>query len=380
LGLSVALTTRRGAPSSHPRGFVERSTWKALVQFLPHAVLLLDDSLRVLIANKAASLLFHLPAAQLTGLPISSVIPQPNLDKWLEDFGSQRTKVIETSMTAAATHAPRRTLQIIAVKLARARTHYRLLVLEDITNRAALEEMLVQSEKQAAMGQLAAGLLHEIANPLAGLGSNLVFARSALHESARDDLRHALDMSLEQLDQMRQLLGTLSGFPGRPSPAFEAANLIELLRRSVAFINRDAQQRRIRIDMNFVSPRIICEMDVRLIRQVLLNVLKNAMEAMPDGGRVDVRARVCAPDGTHPATAVIEVSDTGVGIAEADLRRVFRPLFSTKPRGAGLGLSFCRQAIEDHGGYMRLASRGVNLGTLVTMTLPLRQSGVDDES
>jgi signal transduction histidine kinase len=380
LGLSAELTTRRGAPTSRAREFVERSTWKALVQFLPHAVLLLDESLRVRIANRAASLLFNLPAAQLTGLPISSVLPQPHLDEWLDDFGGQRTKVIETSMTAAASQAPRRTLQIIAVSLARARSKYRLLVLEDITNRAALEEMLVQSEKQAAMGQLAAGLLHEIANPLAGLGSNLLFARSALHETAHPDVRQALDMSLDQLDQMRQLLGTLSGFPRRTAPAFETANLVDLLRRSVAFINRDARQRRIRIEMSFASPRIACEMDVRLIRQVLLNVLKNAMEAMPDGGRIDVRARTCAREDAPAATAIVEVTDTGVGIAEPDLRKVFRPLFSTKPRGAGLGLSFCRQAIEDHGGHIRLASRGVNLGTLVTITLPLRQSSVDEES
>lgn len=377
MGVSAQFTPRAITPLVRSRGDAERSPWKTLVQFLPHAVLLLDARLRVVIANKAAALLFRTPAAQLTGLPILSVVPQPNLDKWLADFGCERTKVIEASIDTVLPGARPLTVQIVAVRLAARARECRLLVLEDITARAALEECLVQSEKQAAMGQLAAGLLHELANPLAGLGSNLVFARSALDDSPREDVKEALDVSLDQLNQMRQLLGTLSGFPGHTAPAFELANLVDVIKRSVAFVERQAQHRQVRLEVSCASPRIVCEMDVRLIRQVLLNVLKNALEAMANGGRIEVRARVGGVDGGRMA-AVIEIADTGIGIADADLRKVFRPLFSTKPRGAGLGLSFCRQTIEEHGGYIRLSSRGVNMGTQVTITLPLRQSGVMD--
>jgi len=173
---------------------------------------------------------------------------------------------------------------------------------------------------------------------------------------------------------MRQLLGTLSGFPGRAAPVFETANLIDVVQRSVAFITSEATRRQVRIDTSF-GTAITCEIDVRLIRQVLLNVLKNAIEALPDGGRIGVCARICGASQTHAAAAVIDITDSGVGIAETDLRKVFRPLFSTKPRGAGLGLSFCRQTVEEHGGYIRVTSPGLDLGTTVTICLPIRQHG-----
>ena len=85
---------------------------------------------------------------------------------------------------------------------------------------------------------------------------------------------------------------------------------------------------------------------------------------MPHGGRVDVTTRA-TPDERTPDSVAIEIADTGVGIPESDLRKVFRPLFSTKARGAGLGLSFCRQAVEEHGGEIRLNSRGNGHGTVV---------------
>jgi two-component system, sporulation sensor kinase E len=348
--------------------------------------LLIDDERHVVLANKAAARLFGMPAAQLAGLPVLALVPRDNLARWLRDFSGQRTKVLETSIQIDGRHALKTTLRIVAVPLAQTRRgvrkpsrsggrrEYRLLVLEDITERAALEQQLVESEKQAAMGQLAAGILHEVANPLAGLGSNLVLVRNGLDARPREVLEQALDVSIEQLNQMRQLLGTLSGFPGRTAPVFETANLIDVVQRSVAFITSEAMRRRIRIDTSFETA-ITCEMDVRLIRQVLLNVLKNAIEALPDGGCIHVCARICGADRTHTSAALIVVTDSGVGIAEPDLRKVFRPLFSTKPRGAGLGLPFCRQTVEEHGGYIRVASPGLDRGTAVTICLPIRQYG-----
>jgi signal transduction histidine kinase len=246
----------------------------------------------------------------------------------------------------------------------------RLLILEDISDKAVLEQQLVQIEKQAAMGQLAAGILHEVANPLTSIGSNLLFVRSALGHLG-DDVTQAIDVSLEQLSEMRQLLGTLSGFPGRASPRFTAADLHDVVRGSMAFVAKEAERRRIQLAASFAPATVACEMDVRLIKQVLLNLLKNAMDAMPGGGRLDVRT---SKRSAEPEAAVIEVIDTGVGIPEADLRKVFRPLFSTKPRGAGLGLSFCRQAVEEHGGEIRLTSGGHNRGTIAMVSLPLRQA------
>jgi PAS domain S-box-containing protein len=371
---------------SSPR--LEAAACRDIVQWLPHAVVLIDAELRILLANRAACSLFGAPATRLRGVPITALLPDGTVALLVRDLG-ERPQETETSLQTDG--GVPRTLKISAVRLPtwgaiageldtshNGRQPFGLLVLQDIGDRAALEQLLLETEKQAAIGQLAAGILHEVANPLTSIGSNLLFVRRMLTNSP-DEVAQALNMSLEQLDQMRQLLGTLSGLPGRPPLKYELADLHEIIRRCIAFVAKEAERRRIRLAASFAPSIVACEMDVRSIKQVLLNLLKNAMEAMPEGGRLEVRTSYRAPELHEPAATVIEVEDTGLGIAEADLRKVFRPLFSTKPRGAGLGLSFCRQTVEEHGGEIRLTSRGRNQGTVAIVSLPVRQAVTADE-
>jgi two-component system, sporulation sensor kinase E len=340
---------------------------------MPQAVLLLDAELRVAFANRAAGMMFRSFSHRLVGHAITAIVKHPNLEHLLSDL-SERPRVIELSMPAANRRGELR-LKIKATRLLRADGHgmFTLLTIDNISDTAELELLLVETEKQAAMGQLAAGILHEVANPLTSLGSNLIYVRGALSQLDNAEIGTALDVSLEQLDQMRQLLGTLSGLPGRAAPRYETADVHELVRRCVTFVAKDAERRHVALGVHFAAATLTCELDARLIKQVLLNLLKNAMEAMPHGGRVDVTTRA-TPDERAPDSVTIEIADSGVGIPESDLRKVFRPLFSTKARGAGLGLSFCRQAVEEHGGEIRLNSRGKGHGTVVVVTLPVRQT------
>ncbi len=335
--------------------------------------------MHVVLANRAAGMLFRLAPERLRGILLSRLIPYPALADWLREFGVRRTKMIETTVPAKGRGGVPRTLKITAVRMAatmrtrraaRALREFRLLLIEDITDRAILEAQIVETEKQAAMGQLAAGLLHEVRNPVASLGANLQFVHDKLARGADREVVQALAISVEQLDQMRQLLGSLSGLPRTPAPEYTRADLHALVRQCVRFVAKEAERRGIELTATFAPFAIDCEIDVRMIKQVLLNLLMNAMEAMPQGGRLEVRTSYRAESGDAPAAALIDVADTGVGISEAHLRMVFRPLFSTKPHGAGLGLSFCRQVVEGHGGEIRLASRGKDRGTIASVSLP----------
>jgi signal transduction histidine kinase len=363
-------------PSIQIPPYVEAEICLEILHNLPQAVLLLDAELRVVSANRAAQVIFRPFARTLVGHTITAIVGQRNLDHLLADL-NDRPRVIELSLPAANRCGELR-LKIKAVRLSRdgRGQAFKLLTVENISDTAELELLLVETEKQAAMGQLAAGILHEVANPLMSLGSNLIYVRGVLSQLDNADIATALDVSLEQLEQMRQLLGTLSGLPGRPAPRYEAADVHELVRRCVTFVAKEAERRHVALGVHFAAGTVSCEIDARLIKQVLLNLLKNAMEAMPHGGRVDVTTR-CTPDERAPDSVTIEIADTGVGIPESDLRKVFRPLFSTKARGAGLGLSFCRQAVEEHGGEIRLNSRGNGRGTVAVVTLPVRQTTTD---
>jgi signal transduction histidine kinase len=370
----------------HQTGVAAEPSAAIVLHCLAHAVLLLDPHLRVVMANRAASCLFRTPADRLRGLPISALIPHLDLSGLLGEFGSRHARVIETSLPSARRGEMASVLRISATRVAIVSAHlgetqgqldpreFRLLVLEDVSDKAVLEQQLVETEKQAAVGQLAAGILHEVNNPLASIGSNLLFIQQAIGGSASPAVAQALEVTLEQLNQMRQLLGTLSGVPGPVTPRFETADLHEVVRRSLTFIAMEAERRRIRLTVAFAPQPLICEMDVRITKQVLLNLFKNAMEAMPDGGRLEVRTSYRDATPAESAAIVVEVADTGVGILASDMRKVFRPLYSTKPRGAGLGLSFCRQAIEEHGGEIRLRPRVGERGTVAIVSLPVQQA------
>jgi signal transduction histidine kinase len=365
-------------PVSVPTTQLDNSACNAIVRWMPHATLLLDEGHRVVLGNRVAATLFRCPLDRLRGASIGELVPERNLTALLRNIGEQPV-TIETARTDAT---PTLKIEAVRVPLAhsgRPASAFTLLMIEDISEKALLEQQLVDTEKQAAMGQLAAGILHEIANPLTGIGSNLLFVRGALPEGTAAAVKQALDLSLEQVDQMRQLLGTLSGFPRRPPLRYERADLHEVLRTCLTFVARDAERRRIELAALFAADRIECEIDVRMIKQVVLNLLKNAMEALPSGGRIEVRTSLRERGGLRPATAIVEIADNGLGIPGHDLRKVFRPLFSTKPRGAGLGLSFCRQAIEEHGGEIRLTSRGERQGTTAIVGIPVRQLAALDD-
>jgi two-component system sensor histidine kinase AtoS len=161
-------------------------------------------------------------------------------------------------------------------------------------------------------------------------------------------------------------------FTGQRRPHYQPADLHALIRRSLAFMGKGVEKHGIKLLVSLADSLPRCFLDVRAISQVLLNLLKNAVEAMPEGGGLTVGTRLEASSGEDGEAVVIEIRDTGVGIEEGELRRVFRPLYSTKPRGTGLGLSFCRQVVEEHGGEIHLASR-LGKGTTVTLRLPVHQ-------
>jgi signal transduction histidine kinase len=245
-------------------------------------------------------------------------------------------------------------------------------MIQEVTSEVMLQEQLVEVERFAGMGQLAAGIAHELANPLASIASNLLYLRNSLPAELDGPIREAVETTAERVDDMWELLTTLSSFTRQRHPRYEVADFHDLIRRTLTFIAREAEDRHIQIVASFVPFGRSCQMDVRMMKQVLLNLLKNAMEAMPGGGRLEIRAEQSEASGGEPALARIEVKDSGAGISETDLRKVFRPLYSTKPRGTGLGLPFCRQVIEEHGGEIRINSRK-GFGTTVTFTIPIHE-------
>ncbi len=225
---------------------------------------------------------------------------------------------------------------------------------EDITRHMARAEQL------AALGQVAAGLTHEIKNPLAGV----IAAIEVLRSEGRGD-----DELLEQmLSELRRVTTTLDGLLrlAKPQPPQRTAvDMVRVLREVSALFT--ARARRMGIALDIDVPDIVpsLQLDQSLMVQVVVNLLTNALQATDRGGTVKVLlAAFPRRDGL-----VLAVSDTGKGIAPEELQHVFDPFFTTKEEGTGLGLPICRQIVEQHGGTIEIQST-VGEGTRVMVLLP----------
>ena len=230
----------------------------------------------------------------------------------------------------------------------------------------------VDGDASAPTAHAAADVLNELPSPLTQLASDLLFIRNRADALRPDDLRAALDLCIGHVKQMRQLVGSLEGFGGQPTPNYVIADIHDIIRDAISVVSEDLERQCVRLTLSAAPMLVRCDLDVGIMRQVLINLLRNAIEAMPHGGAITVRTSVRNGRPAAVPVVLIQIGDSGVGISSADLRRVFRPRYSTKRGGIGLGLPFCRQAVDEHGGQIRITSPGIDQGTVVTVSIPAR--------
>ena len=227
------------------------------------------------------------------------------------------------------------------------------------------QAQLSEYEKYASLAQLALGAVHEINNPLLGILSHLELElKSCQDSSQRTEIQQCIAGA-------RRISSTLHGLVNyaRPSPPLlSKISLVRLASDTIAFLENQPLLRG-KVLENLVPPDLPpIRVDANQLSQVLMNLLLNAAEATPEGGRITISAAKL----TYVESVEIRVSDTGCGIPPEVLAHVFEPFFTTKPgRGTGLGLSISYAYIRSHGGDMRVDSV-LERGTTVTLTLPLR--------
>lgn len=234
--------------------------------------------------------------------------------------------------------------------------------LRDETIREKLREETIRLDRLASLGRLAAGISHEIRNPLTGVTLLL----DDLHDRAalvRED-REMLGRAMAEIERVERLVASLVSFAAPPRAEFRTGRLDEAVQEVALLLTRSCRRQGIDLvtDCRLPQPLLF---DPDKIRQAVLNLLKNALEAMPDGGRLTLTLQ------EESDQAVLRVTDTGPGIAEDDLPLLFEPFFTRKGAGTGLGLSITRRIIEEHGGTI-VAGNLPPGGACFTVCLPLR--------
>ncbi|HEV7664849.1 MAG TPA: ATP-binding protein [Chloroflexota bacterium] len=248
-------------------------------------------------------------------------------------------------------------------------------VMQDVSRlreleRRRLEQILFDSEKLAATGRLAASIAHEINNPLEAIKNALYLLTNKI--SADDPNAKFLQIATKETDRVSRILRQMLGFY-RP-PKMEPTDINRLIEDSEALIEKHLRQNRIKIenDLDPSLPLIIASADQ--IRQVLLNLMLNAQQAMSEGGTLFVSTRVshgADPEFLMSDSVHVQIRDTGNGIPEEHLAHIFEPFFSTKDeKGTGLGLWVSQGIVQAHGGSIKLRSRE-GRGTTFSVALPI---------
>ena len=241
-----------------------------------------------------------------------------------------------------------------------------------LAERNMLQKQLHRSSKVAFMGELAAGIAHEINNPL---GIILGFVQDILDEiPLSDPLFESINIIEKETARCVDVVKNLLDFARLKPPESIPVDIVELLEGSIVLLMPGIKKNKVSIKKNFEDKLPTIKLDPQLIQQVFLNVMINAVQAMPDAGvltfgiNLIVKKRSQEPDNWIRIT----ISDTGIGISEKDIRRVFDPFFTTKgSKGTGLGLSVCQRIMEDHCGKIEIESRK-EYGTICSLCFPIK--------
>jgi two-component system sensor histidine kinase PilS (NtrC family) len=235
-----------------------------------------------------------------------------------------------------------------------------VILFQDLTELRQMEEAIRRTDRLAVVGGLAAGLAHEIRNPLASMcGSIEVLGASP---GLDEQERRLMSVVRSEAERLEALVREFLSFARPISPAFEPLDAARAVTETVELFRQQVAERGIELSAQVSAP-VWVRADPGQLRQVLWNLLGNAADATPRGGRVEVRILRQAGEG------VLEVEDTGHGIPEDDLQRIFDPFFTTKERGTGLGLAIVHRIVEAHSGHLSVISE-VGRGTIFRVVLP----------
>jgi two-component system sensor kinase FixL len=235
-------------------------------------------------------------------------------------------------------------------------------IIRDLTETKALEEQVLKSERLAALGQLVAEVSHEIKNPLVMIGG---YARQLLRSAPDPKGRAKLQIIVDEVQRLETLIGEMRDLYRPKALNLETIDMALLLKEVRELIQEEARNKRIEVVLDIPPAPVMVEGDKDKLKQVILNLSRNGMEAMDQEGKLTVRAR-CLEDQVE-----VTISDEGPGIPEPELDKIFVPFYTTKKQGTGLGLSVSKRIIEEHpGGSFSLAS-GRDKGAVAKITMPV---------
>jgi len=237
-----------------------------------------------------------------------------------------------------------------------------LVVLRDIRERKALQEQILKTQKLEAIKQFATMVAHDLRNPLAGIRNAAYYIKMKLKDKGEPTLKEALEIIDREVVFANDIVNDLLDFASEKPLELKESNINEIIEEEL-LLAQVPENVKIVKKLTLI-PKI--RVDANRIRRVFKNIIENAVQAMPKGGKLII--------GTRRSGNFIEITfrDTGVGISEEDIKKLFTPFFTTKAKGMGIGLTICKKFVEEHGGKIDVQSKKGE-GTVFTVKLPIKQ-------
>ncbi|HOV62293.1 MAG TPA: ATP-binding protein [Spirochaetia bacterium] len=346
-------------PPDQVRGLIlelasENELLEMVLDSIPDGIMVADSSGLVVLFNKGAERLLTFSVADPYEKEIHTVIKDPEISSFVRESLKNPEKTNEREFTLGSTGASRTLFCSVLPLLRDGSIQGSVFSIKDVTEKRSREARLRRAENLASLTNLAAGVAHEIKNPLGSIGIHIQLIQKALrHEKKinKESIEHYLDVMNEEVERLNAIIVDFL-FAVRPmnaEPTIQSLNGI--VQELIEFVSPELEEAgiRLKLELNEELPRLL--LDDKYVKQALLNLIKNSIAAMPDGGLLTIKTGI---DGPY---VYVEVNDTGIGIPEENMGKIFEPYFTTKSFGSGLGLTVVYKIVKEHGGDITVKSK-----------------------
>ncbi len=346
----------------HERGLLE-----TIFQAIQEGVIVVASDSSIYYANRAAETMLGFEFSRMRGHPIARYMPDVEWDKLARMDEDEWTKLSRSEIEVF--YPVHRILSMYAVPMDEdlADGPCVVAILRDVTREREDEAEFVETERMRAVRILAASIAHEIGNPLNALGIHLqLLGRevSGLPEGERERLGELVDIARGEVSRLDLIISKFLRALRPSNPDLVPCDITEVLSESLQVMKSDIEEHRIKVSVKQSSsiPKVMA--DAQQMKQVFFNVIKNAIQAMHDSGTLEISISADDRDLT------ISFRDSGSGMTEDGLRKMFEPFATSKAKGNGLGLAIVDRIVRDHGGRIDVSSRS-GAGTVFSVVLPL---------